>query len=225
MALSDFITSFGLGLLTPVTAACVLPLYPAFILYLSRQFSGTKKKVTPFVLSLLVSSGVILFMLLLGLIFTSLLEVSLTKIIGIVSPLAFSALALISLLLIFDIDLSSFFPQVRAPTSGKPLLDAFIFGFFFGAIVVPCNPLFIAALFAKGILSTGFLDNLLNFLSFGLGISFPLIILSLLSEVSSSALIRFFLKNKKTINLLSGLFMLAISIYYLLFVFRIQELM
>jgi cytochrome c-type biogenesis protein len=35
-------TSFFLGLITPLTAVCVLPLYPGFITYLANQLSPDK---------------------------------------------------------------------------------------------------------------------------------------------------------------------------------------
>ena len=48
MILSNVFTSFFLGLLTPLTAVCVLPLYPAFITYLSNQVNkkGSILKIT-----------------------------------------------------------------------------------------------------------------------------------------------------------------------------------
>lgn len=42
--LADLSTSFILGLLTPITALCVLPLYPGFLAYLSNQISGDEPK-------------------------------------------------------------------------------------------------------------------------------------------------------------------------------------
>ena len=40
--IGDFLASFGLGLLTPLTAVCVLPLYPGFLAYLAGQ-TGEEK--------------------------------------------------------------------------------------------------------------------------------------------------------------------------------------
>ncbi|AKB85168.1 cytochrome c biogenesis CcdA family protein [Methanococcoides methylutens] len=222
--LADLFLSFTLGLLTPLTAVCVLPLYPAFLAYLSNQLSGEEKnKRLPLIFGLIISAGVILFMSLLGLIFTTLLQVSLTKVVGIISPIAFGVLFIISILLIIDYDIGKFLPRTNVGGDRNPFITAFLYGFFFGAIVVPCNPAFIAALFAKSLTSMGFVENFLNFVAFGIGISFPLLVFSALSTAKSKSIIRFLVKYKRKINLSAGIIMLVISTYYLIFVFRVVE--
>ena len=161
-------------------------------------------------------------MISLGVVFTTLLQKSLTSVIGIVSPIAFGILGVISLALIFDFDFSRFIPKSNVQTEDKsPLKSAFVFGFFFGAIVLPCNPAFIAAFFARALLFGDFFSSMFNFLSFGVGLGFPLLVLSITSGQWSKKIIGFLTKNKRKINLISGLIMLGISIYYLFFVFRV----
>ena len=220
--LTDLSTSFILGLLTPLTAICVLPLYPGFLVYLSSQLSGKEtNRRLPVLFGLIITSGVIFFMFLLGLVFTTFLEISLTKVIGIVSPIAFVILFVIGILLIFDVDAGRFFPRANIPRAGNPFLSAFIYGFFFGAIVVPCNPLFIAALFTKTVLSSNFISNILNFLFFGLGIGFPLLAFSVVSMEKSRSVINYLVKYKRNINLFTGIILMVISAYYLIIVFKI----
>ncbi|MDA1197009.1 MAG: cytochrome C biogenesis protein [Nanoarchaeota archaeon] len=221
MLISDIFTSFVLGLLTPLTAVCVLPLYPGFLSYLASRVETGKSRYYPLKLGLLVVSGVLSFMLLLGLLFTTLFEVSLNSIISVVSPIAFGLLGGISVLMIFNVDLSGFFPQVHAPLKKNPFWSAFLFGFFFGTIVIPCNPGFIAAFFARSLLIANPLANMLNFLFFGLGIGAPLLVLALLSSGKSQALITWLTARKKGLNLVAGLIMLGISLYYLIFVFQV----
>ncbi len=220
--LSELGAAFVLGLLTPLGAVCVLPLYPGFLVYLTSQLSEKEpRRTTIFFFGLIITSGAILFMFMLGLIFTSILKASLTNIIGIVSPIAFGVLLVISLLLIFNVDVGKFLPKAHTPTARNPWISAFIFGFFFGAIVVPCNPLFIAALFTRTISAIGFLENILRFLFFGIGIGFPLLVLAAISSTATDAIINFLTKHRRVINLIAGLIMLGISLYYLIFVFRI----
>ena len=213
--------SFILGLLTPLTAVCVLPLYPGFLAYLSNRFSKNVSKKTYALFGVIVALGVIVFMLLLGLIFTTLLQESLTSVIGIVSPIAFGILAFISLLLIFDVDFSRFFPKIKTSTEGNPLKSAFVFGFFFGAIVIPCNPAFIAVFFTRALLFGNFFSSMSNFLAFGGGLAFPLLAFSLISANWSQKIIGFLTKHKKLINRTAGIIMLAIALYYLLCVFPV----
>ncbi len=216
--------AFLLGLATPLGAVCVLPLYPGFLVYLASQLSGKKVgRYTIFLFGLTIFSGVILFMLLLGLIFTTIFEVSLTNVIGIVSPIAFGILLVIGLLLILNVDIGRFLPKGHTPVVGNPWVGAFIYGFFFGAIVVPCNPGFIALLFARTVSTAGFLENVLRFLFFGIGIGFPLLVLAAISGVATDTVINFVTKRKRIINFVAGIIMLGISLYYLIFVFRVLD--
>ncbi len=164
--IGNFFASFILGLLTPLTAVCVLPLYPGFLAYLANQSSKDKKvnKKQYALFGLLITLGVIIFMLLLGLIFTTFLQKSLTNVVGIISPIAFGILGFFSLLLIFNVDFGKFIPRLKTPTSKHPTIKALSYGFFFGAIVLPCNPAFIGAFFARALIINNFSSIMLNFL-------------------------------------------------------------
>lgn len=223
MGFVDFGTSFLLGLLTPLTAVCVLPLYPGFLAFLANKFSEKESKKTYALFGLVVVLGVLVFMGLLGVLFTTVLQASLTNVIGIVSPIAFGILGVVSLFLIFDFDFSRWIPKFGGPkvAEKKPLRSAFFFGFFFGAIVLPCNPGFIAAFFARALLFGSFFSSMAHFILFGIGLGAPLLMFSLVSSKWSSGIIRFLTAHKRKINLIAGLIMLGISIYYLIFVFSI----
>lgn len=221
--LSDVSTPFLLGLLTPLGAVCVLPLYPAFVASLANQLSTKREshRLTIALFGLIMTSGVILFMLLLGLLFTTVLQVSLTRVIEVVSPIAFGILIVISFLLLVNIDMGRLLPRIRVPMVRNPLAKGLINGFFFGAIVIPCNPLFIATMFTRSLLSADFLGNITKFLFFGVGLAFPLVAFALISTAASATVINFLTKYRRIINLIAGGIMLPISVYYLVFVFRI----
>ncbi len=221
VVLLNFWIAFLAGLFAPLAAVCVLPLYPGFLAYLSNQFSGKESKKTFIMLGLLVAFGVISSMFLVGLIFTKLLQTSLTNAIGIISPIAFGILAVVSFFLIFNFDFSRLFPQFRAPVAKNPLLSSYGFGFFFGAIVLPCNPASLIVLFAISTSTIDFVSNMFNFVFFGIGMALPLLIFSVVSAQWSQEVIGFLARNKRKINLLAGLAMLGISLYYLIFVFRV----
>ncbi len=224
--------AFLLGLATPLGAVCVLPIYPGFLVYLSAQLSGERTgRKTIFLFGLIITTGVILFMFLMGLVFTTLLEISLTSVVQIVSPIAFGILLVISLILIaagirslitgVSIDIWRFLPKVRAPMARNPWLSAFLYGFFFGAIVVPCNPGFIAILFARAVSTVDFVQNIFRFLFFGVGVGFPLLVLAGVSSAATDTIMNFITKHGKWLNLIAGLIMLGISLYYLIFVFGV----
>jgi len=223
VAFVDFFASFILGLLTPLTAVCVLPLYPGFLAFLSSKFSdpANVSKKTYALFGVVISLGVISFMLLFGLLFTTILQESLTKWINIISPIAFGILAVISLFLIADYDFGKFIPKPKTSVEGNPLKSAFVFGFFFGAIVLPCNPGFIAAFLARAFLVSDFFSSMAHFFSFGLGLSAPLFLFSILTAEYSQKIIGFLTLHKTKINRLAGIVMLGIALYYLFFVFQI----
>lgn len=218
--LSNLGTSFTLGLLTPLTAVCVLPLYPGFLVYLANNIKGQKNQRKAMILfGIVIVLGTVSFMTALGVLFSFLLEISLTQVIGIISPIAFGVLVIISIFLIFNFDIGKYLPSSKVPRFKNPFLSAFFFGVFFGAIVVPCNPLFIAALFARGLSVSGFSLSILNFLFFGLGMGAPLLLFSALSVTYSRKIIALLLKYKRVINRGAGIFMLGVALYYLIFVF------
>lgn len=219
--LMDIGSVFVLGVLTPLTAVCVLPLYPGFLTFLTNQLDEDAARTTYALLGGVVAAGVILFMLLVGILFTTVLQVSLTRVVETVSPIAFGILAGIGLLLLLDMDVARFFPQKQVPRTGRPLVDAFGFGFFFGAIVIPCNPAFIAAFFARSLLMQSPATNLLAFTAFGLGIGAPLFMFSLVSAQWSRQVIQTLIAYKTWINRGSGTVLLGISLYYLFFVFQV----
>ena len=213
-----------LGLLTPLTAVCVIPLSPGFISFLSGNLSVDEThRGRPVALGALVMSGVIVFMSVIGLVFTTIIGTSLTRVIQIVSPIAFGVLALISIFLILNIDTSRLIRQARVPTVRNPYVNALLYGFFFGAIVIPCNPGIIAAFFAKALATStaDFALNMVHFLLFAVGIGLPLLIIAIVSGSISKSIVRFLVTNKATINRIAGAIMLGVSVYYLVFVFHV----
>lgn len=229
-ALLNFWLSFLAGLSAPIFAVCVLPLYPGFLSLLASRASQTSSsnssssepsKISIIKLGFVVTFGVIISMFIFGLVFTFILQESLTRAIGIISPIAFGLLALISIFMIFNFDIGKLFPRFNAPIKKSPLLSAFIFGLFFGAIVLPCNPASLVVLFAITTSTTSFVNNLINFLLFGVGMGMPLLVFSFISAQKSTLVIGWLSSHKRSINLIAGLIMLGISIYYLFFVFRV----
>ena len=206
--------AFILGLLTPLTAVCVLPLYPGFVSYLASK----KNTLSPLKISLLIMAGIILFMTLLGIIFTTLLQVSLTRITQIVSPIAFGILGLVGLYLLLGKKISS--RTIQLPQSKSPSRQAFLYGLFFGAIVLPCNPGFIAAFFASSLLTASPVTSMVSFLLFGLGLATPLVVLAgAASTPQAKSVLTWLTKHAVLINRIAGAIMLGIALYYLFFVF------
>jgi cytochrome c-type biogenesis protein len=215
---ADVAESFVLGVATPLTAVCALPLYPGFLAYLA---SKGEDGVSPTLLGGSVVGGVLTFMLGVGLVFSTLLESSLTGVVRTVSPLAFVVLAVISIGLLVDVSLFDRFPSIEPPGDRRPVVAAFAYGAFFGAIVIPCNPGFFAYYLARALLFDSPAASLLNAGAFGLGIGAPLLGLAVVSEARGRRLTRAIARQRTPINRVSGAIMLAVSLYYLLVVFDV----
>ena len=213
--------SFIAGLLAPLGAVCVIPLYPGFLAYLSTQLKGKEDKKTYVMLGVITTLGIILSMFLFGLIFAKFLASSLTSAIGIISPIAFGLLAIISIFLLFNYDFGNLIPKMNAPVLKSPIFSSLVFGLFFGAIVLPCNPATLTVLFALSTTTLSFLSNLLNFVFYGIGMATPILFFSIASANYNQAVISWLTRHKKTINITTGVIMLSISMYYLIFVFHI----
>ena len=213
--------SFLAGLFAPLGAVCILPLYPGFLAYLAGKLSKKSSKKMIILLGVIVTLGVMLSMFIFGLIFTTFLQASLAKAIGVVSPIAFGILTVISVLLIFNVNIGKFFPQTHAPVLQNPFFSSLLFGLFFGAIVLPCNPASLIVLFAISTSTVSFLTNFLNFAFFGLGMGLPLLLLAFISAAKSQEVIEFLSRHQRIINIVAGVIMLGVSLYYLIFVFRV----
>jgi cytochrome c-type biogenesis protein len=210
--------SFSLGLATPLTAVCVLPLYPGFLAFLSNQDEDAPPIA---VLGVLVALGVIGFMAGVGIVFTTVLETSLTGIIEDVSVPAFVVLAALGVVLLADLHPQSRLPTVEPPQTRYPSLSAFGYGAFFGAIVLPCQPGFISFFFARALLFESPLNSLANFGSFGIGMAAPLLGLAVISEPWRDRVLGTLTSHRRGVNAVAGAALLAISLYYLLFEFEV----
>lgn len=220
MTLSGLVEHFALGVATPLTAACVIPLYPAFIAYLASTGDEGNRSVA--VLGLLVVAGVLTFMAAVGVIFTFVLAESVNTVVEDVSPLAFGLLALVGTVLVVDPKRFSRLPVIDPPQSRYPTASAFSYGFFFGAIVIPCNPATIALFFARTpVLYDTHAESMLGFLSFGLGIGAPLLAFALLSQPFSQQVTSALARYSSQVNRATGAVLLAVSGYYLWAVFEV----
>lgn len=215
----DIAFAFWLGLLTPLTAVCVFPLYPAFLARLSRTV-GQRHDARRYLMlfGVLVSVGVIAFMSLIGVVFTTWLQESLTRVIGIVSPIAFAVIAMAGVMLIVGWTPKR---KVRPRRIVNPYAAAVAYGFFFGAIVIPCNPALIAVFFARVATVPEAAGNYAQFAAFTLGICTPLLVFSAVSRATSRWMVNALVRFERPIGVIAGTVMIAVAVYYLVFVFAV----
>ncbi len=217
--------SFLAGLLAPLGAVCVLPLYPGYLAWLANQAGEGTDRTLLFRFSLVVTAGIILSFFVVGFIVTSLLRSSLSVAIGIISMAAFVILAGASICLIADVDLSRVIPSPKMLHPVGPYRNALLFGLFFGLIMLPCNPAPIILLFALSVNAADVLENLIILIAFCIGIAIPVLLISLIPAATNYRLVRFLTTHRRGINVVCGLFMLVLALYYLVLVFHLPELL
>ena len=212
--------AFAAGVLAPLTSPCVLPLYPGFIAFLSRQTGKAGSRWTPLLLGLAVTAGVLLSMALFGVIVSSLLAIPLSQVIGIISPVAFGILAIAGLLLILGIE-PGIPISLNVPRFRSPFPAAFGMGLFFGIVILPCNAISFVVLIALATTFTGLAANLLTFIIFGIGMALPLFLIAVLSTRESRGVVEWVTRHKRGIDVVTGVVLLGISLYYLAQIFGV----
>ena len=222
--LSDWGVAFVAGLLTPLGAVCVLPLYPGYLSFLSVHAGAAEGLRARIFLGLIAGGGILVSMLAFGLIVVSLLSLPISGALDIISPVAYTALLLIGLVLISGRSPEIPLPSPRIPSEKNPFLGAFLFGLFFGILILPCNAAPVAILLVLSTSALGFLSSLTSFILFGAGMAVPLIAISAMSALKGNQVTGFLVNHRRTINLLTGALMVAVSVYYLFGVFRVQDL-
>ena len=204
------ITPLLLGLLV-TTSPCVLPLYPGFLAYLSGQneLGGGKYR---YFLGFFVLAGVLTMMLALGGLI-ALMAVPIGGVLVYVVPLADILILIMGIMLLLDKNPFKSLPQIRVPVLRHPLLNAYIYGFLYGPIALPCSGPFVVSIFVLSFTAGEALNNLWVFLWFGLGFGIPLLILSLLSGTFQRQLTILFARHSRIINIFGGLLLIGIAIY------------
>ncbi len=216
--LSAVVTSFSLGLATPLSAVCVIPLYPGFLAFLSSQEEDAPPVA---VLGILVATGVVGFMGAVGVVFTTVLGASLTGVVEVVSPVAFALLGVVGVALVVDVHPWSRLPTAEPPQTRSPSLSALAYGAFFGAVVLPCNPGFIAVFFARSFLFADPVSSLANFGAFGVGMATPLLAFAFAAEPWRNRVLGALTTHRRVVDATSGVVLVAVSLYYLLVVFEV----
>jgi len=202
------ITSLLLGLLT-TTSPCILPLYPAFLAYLSGQKEMGRQK---YFLGLFVLMGVLTMMLALGGII-ALLAVSVGSVLIYFLPLADLLIFILGILLLLNFNPFKTLPQIQLPVLHHPYGNAFVYGLLYGPIALPCSGPMVVSIFALSFTINEAFSQLWVFLWFGLGLGIPLLILSLLSGALQRQLTAFFARNSQIVNFIEGLLLIGVVIY------------
>jgi len=204
-------TSLSIGLLS-TTSPCVLPLYPGFLAYLSGSQGKIGSRTGQYLLGFFVLGGVLTMMLILGLII-SLLSVSVGRALSIIIPVADLLIIILGILLLFNVNVFKGLPQIQVPFLSNPYVNAYLYGFLYGPIALPCSGPLVVGIFAYSLTAVEVIDKLSVFLWFGIGFGVPLFVLSFLSASNQRWITRQFAMRARLINFIGGLLLIGVAVY------------
>jgi len=208
--MENIITSISLGLLASASP-CILPLYPGYLAYLSGSGMDARKK-GRFFLGFFILAGVLSMMLILGLII-ALLSVSLGRALSFLIPFADVLLITLGVFLLLDKNPFKALPQINVPALKNPFVNAYLYGFLYGPIALPCSGPLVVGIFAISLTASEALSRLSIFLWFGVGFGLPLLALSLITGAVQRTITRWLAMHSRTINFLGGILLIGIGIY------------
>ena len=212
--MGELTAAVALGIGATITP-CILPLYPAFLAYLTGQGSMTgRAALPPIVAAALVWAGVVLGMVAIGALF-ALLSVSLSRFIGVVLPIADLLLIGLGVLLLLGRNPFARLPQL-APSSvgrGGPAMGALSYGLLFAPIALPCSGPFLVGVFAFSLTIGDVVDQLVFFLAFGIGFGLPLFVLGLLGQARGRDLARLMIRFERPLQVVIGVVLVAVGVW------------
>jgi cytochrome c-type biogenesis protein len=201
---------------------CILPLYPAFLAFLTGnrstgsvspgEFAVARPALAPLAAAALVWMGVVAGMVAIGAIFAA-LSSSLTPLIAVVLPLADVALVMLGGLLLLGHNPFARLPQLAPSVLGRggPAVGAFGYGLLFAPIALPCSGPFLVGIFAFSLTIGDVASQLLFFLAFGMGFGLPLFVLGLLGQVRGRELARVLVRWERPLQLAVGAALVAVG--------------
>ncbi|HUF07151.1 MAG TPA: cytochrome c biogenesis protein CcdA [Candidatus Binatia bacterium] len=218
-----YLGAFLAGIGATVTP-CVLPLYPAFLAYLTRTApvaspvdgrggAGTVR-LPAGLAALLVWAGVVTGMLAIGG-FIAAVAVPMGDFNRIVLPVADLLLIGLGVLLLIGINPFARLPQPSPTAFGRrgPMVGAFSYGLLFAPIAIPCSGPFLVGIFAFSLTIGDAIGRLLFFGVFGIGFGLPLFVLGTVGQARGAQLARAVVRYERPLQLVLGLALVAVGIW------------
>ena len=203
---------------------CILPLYPAFLAYLTTNTSvaatvpmgsvDAPPRLRPVMAALLVWAGVVTGMLAIGLAIAA-VAVPLGDFSRIVLPIADGLLITLGLLLLAGINPFARLPQPSAAALGGrgPQAGAFLYGLLFAPIAIPCSGPFLVGIFAFSLTIGDALGRIAFFGVFGVGFGLPLFLLGSIGQARGAQLARTVVRYERPLQLVLGSALVVVGIW------------
>ncbi len=211
--MEQYLQAFLLGNGAILTNVCLLPLYPGLIAFLAGSAQNNRTSGATQWLGLLVLSGVLTLMLVLGALLF-LLQRSFSTILPVLLPAIYSGVIVLGMLMLIGYNPFSRLATAQTPVLRNPYLAAFVYGLFIGPMTLPCAGPVVISAFLLGSGSVARLaDSLTYFLAFGIGFGWPLVLLPLATTPFQRYFTRWMTGNYRLLTGLSGLLLLVIGLF------------
>jgi cytochrome c-type biogenesis protein len=209
------VVAYGAGLAS-AASPCLLPLYPAFLAYLTGSSGvgpGTAgaRRVSG-LLGLAVLMGLLSSMMLIGLIVFA-VALPMSRILGFAIPVIDALLITLGVMLLAGVNPFLRVPSIRVPGARGPLSQAYVYGMLLGPIALPCAGPFLVALLVVSVGAAESVGALATFFVFGLGFGLPLVLLSLLARARQDTVVRFLARHHRKIEIISGVLLIGAGIW------------
>ena len=209
------VATYGLGLAS-AASPCLLPLYPAFLAYLTgsataEDGSGPRRRVSGF-LGLAILAGLITSMLIIGLVVVA-LSAPISQLLGFAVPIIDVLLITLGVMLLAGMNPFLKAPQFRVPGASGPVSQAYLYGVVLGPIALPCAGPFLIATLAISVGATETVGTMATFAVFALGFGLPLVLLSVLARSRQDQVVRFLTRHHRGIEVFSGVLLIGAGIW------------
>ena len=200
---------------------CVLPLYPAFLAYVTAPqpamtaaggMVAASPRPPPALAAVLVWVGVVVGMVAIGALLAA-LSLGLGPVLRVLVPVADVLLIALGVLLLFGRNPFTRLPQL-APASlgrGGPIAGSFLYGLLFAPIALPCSGPFLIGIFVASLTLGDALRQLGFFAAFGVGFGLPLLALGMVGQVRARELARVMVRWERQLQIVLGLALVAIG--------------
>jgi cytochrome c-type biogenesis protein len=209
------VATYGLGLAS-AASPCLLPLYPAFLAYLTGSTAADpdtsgRRRVSGF-LGLAVLAGLVTSMLIIGLVVVA-ISAPIGQLLGFAIPIIDLLLITLGVMLLAGMNPFLKAPSFRVPGASGPVSQAYLYGMMLGPIALPCAGPFLIATLAISIGAAETVGTMATFGVFALGFGMPLVLLSVLARTRQDSVVRFLTRHHRKIELFSGVLLIGAGIW------------
>ena len=209
------LVAYGAGLAS-AASPCLIPLYPAFMAYLTGSAgaeagSGKARRISGF-LGLAVLLGLLTSMMAIGLVVVA-ISAPISQLLGFSIPVIDAILILLGVMLLAGINPFMKLPSIRVPGARGPLSRAYVYGVFLGPIALPCAGPFLIVTLAISVGAAETIGTLATFFVFGLGFGLPLLLLSVLARARQDTVVRFLARHHRAVEVISGVLLIGAGIF------------